>query len=271
MSSFSDRNRFRDDRHRHQGTGVKIAVRGVDFWYGRKQALKGVDLDVHENEVTAFIGPSGCGKSTLLRSFNRTNEIIDGAKLSGEVQLNGRNIYDKDTDPTELRRRFGWVAQRPNPFPKSIYENIAYGVRIQGLAETQREMDETVEWALVHAGMWDEMKDRLREQGTALSGGQQQRLCIARAIATRPEVLLMDEPCSALDPHATAKVEELIEELKLRYTIVIVTHNLAQAARISQRTAFFYLGELIEAGDTVDIFTNPQSERLNDYVTGRYG
>jgi phosphate transport system ATP-binding protein len=251
--------------------GTKITVKEVNFWYGAKQALKHVSLDIYANEVTAFLGPSGCGKSTLLRCLNRTNEIIDGIRMQGRILLDGVDIYAPDLDPTMLRRRFGWIAQRPNPFPWSIRANIVYGPRIQGLVAGREESESLVERTLRAVGLWDEVKDRLNGAGTDLSIGQQQRLCIARALATQPEVILMDEPCSALDPVATALIENLIEELKLNYTIVIITHNIQQAARIAQRIAFFHLGELVEDGDTRDIFLNAKSARCLNFITGRYG
>jgi phosphate transport system ATP-binding protein len=250
---------------------AKITVEGVSFWYGPKQALNHVSLDIFTNEVTALIGPSGCGKSTLLRCLNRTNEIIDDTRMEGTIRLDGRDIYASEVDPPILRRRFGWIAQKPNPFPWSVRANIAYGAEIQGLVTTRAETDVLVEGALRSVGLWDEVKDRLRESGIDLSGGQQQRLCIARAIATRPEVLLMDEPCSALDPVATAVFENLVELLRARYTIVIVTHNLQQAARIAQRTAFFHLGALVECGDTEQIYFNPQTAQCRKFIEGRYG
>jgi phosphate transport system ATP-binding protein len=250
---------------------VKMTARNVNIWYGDKHAIQDVSIDVRADEVTAFIGPSGCGKSTFLRSLNRMNDTISIARTTGDIQLDGEDIYSKAMDVVQLRARVGMVFQKPNPFPKSIYENVAYGPRIHGLANTKSELDGIVETALKKAGLWDEVSDRLTDAGTALSGGQQQRLCIARAIAVNPEVILMDEPCSALDPIATAKIEELIEELRGRYAIVIVTHNMQQAARVSQKTAFFHLGLLIEYGDTADIFTNPKIERTKDYITGRYG
>ena len=249
----------------------KMSARDVSVFYGDKQALKGVGVDIHDDKVTAFIGPSGCGKSTFLRCLNRMNDTIAGARVTGEIELDGDDIYDPKMDVVQLRARVGMVFQKPNPFPKSIYENIAYGPRIHGLASAKADMDVIVEKSLRRAGLWDEVKDRLQESGTALSGGQQQRLCIGRAIAVEPEVILMDEPCSALDPIATAKIEELIHELRGRYAIVIVTHNMQQAARVSQRTAFFHLGTLVEYGVTSDIFTNPRQERTKDYITGRYG
>jgi phosphate transport system ATP-binding protein len=250
---------------------VKMQARGVDVFYGEKQAVSAVDLAILEDEVTALIGPSGCGKSTLLRCFNRMNDDIPGCRVSGRIELDGADIHSSDLDVVQLRARVGMVFQKPNPFPKSIYDNVAYGPRIHGLARTRAEFDEIVEQSLRRAGLFDEVKDRLQEAGTALSGGQQQRLCIARAIAVDPEVILMDEPCSALDPIATARIEELIDELRGRYAIAIVTHNMQQAARVSQRTAFFHLGVLVEYGRTEDIFTNPREERTSDYITGRYG
>ncbi len=249
----------------------KMSAREVAVFYGDKQALKGVSVDIHDDKVTAFIGPSGCGKSTFLRCLNRMNDTIAGARVTGEIELDGDDIYASRMDVVQLRARVGMVFQKPNPFPKSIYENVAYGPRIHGLADDKGKLDEIVEKSLKRAGLWDEVKDRLQESGTALSGGQQQRLCIARAIAVDPEVILMDEPCSALDPIATAKIEELIHELRGRYAIAIVTHNMQQAARVSQRTAFFHLGEMVEYGRTKDIFTNPRQQRTQDYITGRYG
>ncbi|EMD84234.1 phosphate ABC transporter ATP-binding protein PstB [Pacificimonas flava] len=249
----------------------KMTARDVSVYYGAKKAVDRVSIDVDSHFVTAFIGPSGCGKSTFLRCFNRMNDTIDIARVEGDIQLDGENIYDTRMDVVQLRARVGMVFQKPNPFPKSIYENIAYGPRIHGIADSKSDMDRIVETSLTRAGLWNEVKDRLDESGTALSGGQQQRLCIARAIAVDPEVILMDEPCSALDPIATAKVEELIDELRGRYAIVIVTHNMQQAARVSQRTAFFHLGNLVEYGPTEEIFTNPRADRTRDYITGRFG
>ena len=249
----------------------KMEASEVSVYYGEKQALKSVSIEIHEDRVTAFIGPSGCGKSTFLRCLNRMNDTIAGARVTGEICLDGENINSPDMDVVQLRARVGMVFQKPNPFPKSIFENVAYGPRIHGLAAGKADLDAIVEKSLRRAGLWEEVKDRLQESGTALSGGQQQRLCIARAIAVDPEVILMDEPCSALDPIATAKIEELIHELRGRYAIAIVTHNMQQAARVSQRTAFFHLGELIEAGKTKEIFTNPREQRTQDYITGRYG
>ncbi len=249
----------------------KISTRHVNVFYGDKQAIKDVSIDVDRENVTAFIGPSGCGKSTFLRSLNRMNDTIPGARVEGNIFLDGQDIYASSMDVVQLRARVGMVFQKPNPFPKSIYDNVAYGPRIHGLASGKVELDQIVESSLTRAGLWAEVKDRLGDSGTALSGGQQQRLCIARAIAVDPEVILMDEPCSALDPIATARIEELIHDLRGKYAIIIVTHNMQQAARVSQRTAFFHLGNLIEFGETSDIFTNPREDRTKDYITGRYG
>ncbi|WP_150496686.1 phosphate ABC transporter ATP-binding protein PstB [Roseibium aquae] len=250
---------------------TKIAAKKVQVFYGDTHAIKDVDINIQPRSVTAFIGPSGCGKSTFLRCLNRMNDTIDICRVEGEITIDGEDIYDPKVDPVQLRAKVGMVFQKPNPFPKSIYDNIAYGPRIHGLAKNKAELDEIVSSSLQKAGLWNEAKDRLDEPGTGLSGGQQQRLCIARAIAVNPEVILMDEPCSALDPIATAKVEELIDELRTNYTIVIVTHSMQQAARVSQRTAFFHLGILVEEGLTQDIFTNPQDKRTQDYITGRFG
>jgi len=249
----------------------KISAKGVNVFYGEKRAIDDVSIDIDAGVVTAFIGPSGCGKSTFLRTLNRMNDTIPGCRVDGEIRLDGEDIYDSGMDVVQLRARVGMVFQKPNPFPKSIFENVAYGPRIHGLAGNRADMDAIVEKSLRRAGLWDEVKDRLNDAGTALSGGQQQRLCIARAIAVSPEVILMDEPCSALDPIATARIEELIDELRQRYAIVIVTHSMQQAARVSQRTAFFHLGAMVEYGDTSDIFTAPREERTKDYITGRYG
>ncbi len=249
----------------------KITARDVNVYYGSKRALKDINLDLDDHRVTAVIGPSGCGKSTFLRCLNRMNDTIDICRIEGRIELDGQDIYAKVIDTVQLRARVGMVFQKPNPFPKSIYDNIAYGPRIHGLAQRGPEMDEVVRSSLERAGLWGEVKDRLKEPGTGLSGGQQQRLCIARAIAVSPEVILMDEPCSALDPIATAHIEELIDELRASYTIVIVTHNMQQAARVSQKTAFFHLGEMVECNDTEEIFTNPRDERTQGYITGRYG
>ena len=250
---------------------IKMSGRDVIVRYGDKQALFGVNLDIPEKQVTALIGPSGCGKSTFLRCLNRMNDTIDIARVEGKLTLDGEDIYDPRIDVVELRARVGMVFQKPNPCPKSIYENIAYGPRIHGLASSKADFDAIVEASLRKAALWEEVKDRLQEAGTGLSGGQQQRLCIARAIAVSPEVILMDEPCSALDPIATAKVEELIDELRQNYTIVIVTHSMQQAARVSQRTAMFHIGYLVEEGPTDKMFTNPDDKRTQDYITGRFG
>jgi phosphate transport system ATP-binding protein len=249
----------------------KIQARNVSVYYGEKRAIDDVSIEIQTRYVTAFIGPSGCGKSTFLRTLNRMNDTIADARVEGDITIDGEDIYRSGMDVVQLRARVGMVFQKPNPFPKTIYENIAYGPRIHGLTTSRTEMDEIVEKSLRRAGLWDEVKDRLSDSGTALSGGQQQRLCIARAIAVDPEVILMDEPCSALDPIATARIEELIDELRERYAIVIVTHSMQQAARVSQRTAFFHLGVMVEYGDTTAIFTNPREERTKDYITGRYG
>ena len=249
---------------------VSIEVRDLDLYYGNDQALKNVNLKIARKRVTAFIGPSGCGKSTLLRCFNRMNDLIDICRIDGEILIDGKNIHDKDVDVAEHRRRVGMVFQKPNPFPKSIFENVAYGLRLQGVND-RRKLAEVVERALRAAALWDEVKDRLEDNAFGLSGGQQQRLVIARAIAIEPEVILLDEPCSALDPISTAKVEELIAELKNDYTIVIVTHNMQQAARVSDFTAYMYLGEMIEFDDTARLFTNPRRKATEDYITGRYG
>lgn len=249
----------------------KISGKNVSVFYGEKQALFDVNLEIPECQVTALIGPSGCGKSTFLRCLNRMNDTIDICRVMGDIKIDETDIYDPAIDVVELRARVGMVFQKPNPFPKSIYENIAYGPRIHGLTKNKSEMDEIVETSLEKAGLFEEVKDRLQESGTGLSGGQQQRLCIARAIAVSPEVILMDEPCSALDPIATARVEELIDELRQNYTIVIVTHSMQQAARVSQQTAMFHLGNLVEVGDTDTMFTNPSDPKTRDYITGRYG
>ena len=250
---------------------AKIAARNVSVYYGDKRALDDVSIDIATQYVTAFIGPSGCGKSTFLRTLNRMNDTIAGARVEGEITLDGKDIYTSGMDVVQLRARVGMVFQKPNPFPKTIFENVAYGARIHGLAGSKGELEDIVERSLKRAGLWDEVKDRLTDSGTALSGGQQQRLCIARAIAVDPEVILMDEPCSALDPIATARIEELIDELRGNYAIVIVTHSMQQAARVSQRTAFFHLGKMVEYGKTSEIFTNPREVRTKDYITGRYG
>jgi phosphate transport system ATP-binding protein len=249
----------------------KLSARNVSVHYGANAAVRDVSIDMSMDQVTAFIGPSGCGKSTFLRALNRMNDTIPGARVEGEITLDGEDIYAPAMDVVQLRARVGMVFQKPNPFPKSIFENVAYGPRIHGLAGSRADLAEIVERSLRRAGLWDEVKDRLGDSGTALSGGQQQRLCIARAIAVDPEVILMDEPCSALDPIATARIEELIADLRGKYAIVIVTHNMQQAARVSQRTAFFHLGELVEYGLTDEMFTAPTQPRTKDYITGRYG
>ena len=249
----------------------RMTCRDVNVWYGDKHAIKNVSLDIGRNEVIAMIGPSGCGKSTFIRCLNRMNDTIDGCRITGEITLDDVNIYDKNIDVVPLRAQVGMVFQKPNPFPKSIYENIAYGPRIHGLSSNKAELDEIVKTSLIKAGLWEEVKDWLDQPGTGLSGGQQQRLCIARTIAVNPEVILMDEPCSALDPIATAVIEDLIDELREQYTIVIVTHSMQQASRVSQRTAYFHLGDLIEVGPTAQIFTNPSHQLTEDYITGRFG
>ncbi len=250
---------------------IKIAATNVNVFYGDTHAIKDVSVGIEDKAVTAFIGPSGCGKSTFLRCLNRMNDTIDIARIEGKIELDGEDIYDKRVDPVQLRAKVGMVFQKPNPFPKSIYDNVAYGPRIHGLSRNKAELDEIVEKSLRRGAIWNEVKDRLDQPGTGLSGGQQQRLCIARAVATEPEVLLMDEPCSALDPIATAQIEELIDDLKQRYSVVIVTHSMQQAARVSQKTAFFHLGDLVEYGETGHIFTNPEDSRTESYITGRIG
>lgn len=252
-------------------TDTKITARNVNVHYGDTHAIKDVNVDIADKTVTAFIGPSGCGKSTFLRCLNRMNDTIDVCRVQGDIRIDGKDIHDKSVDPVQLRAHVGMVFQKPNPFPKSIYDNIAYGPRIHGLANSKAELDEIVEKALRRGAIWDEVKDRLTQSGTGLSGGQQQRLCIARAIATEPDILLMDEPCSALDPIATAQVEELIDELHRDYSVIIVTHSMQQAARVSQKTAFFHLGNLVEFGDTDQIFTDPKDPRTESYITGRIG
>ena len=250
---------------------IKISARNVDVHYDKTHAIRGVSAEIPSNSVTAFIGPSGCGKSTFLRCLNRMNDTIKNCQVSGDILLDGEDIYDPKVDPVQLRAKVGMVFQKPNPFPKSIYDNVAYGPRIHGLARDKSDLDGIVEQALRRAAIWEEAKDRLSAPGTGLSGGQQQRVCIARAIATAPEVLLMDEPCSALDPIATAQIEELIDELRQNYAVVIVTHSMHQAARVSQKTAFFHMGTLVEFGDTKTIFTNPRDPRTESYITGRIG
>jgi phosphate transport system ATP-binding protein len=250
---------------------IKMTARDVNVYYGEKQALFDVSLDILDRSVTALIGPSGCGKSTFLRCLDRMNDVIEGCRVTGKITLDGQDIFAPQVDPVQLRARVGMVFQKPNPFPKSIFENVAYGPRIHGMIKTKADAEEIVVNSLTKAGLFEEVKDRLQESGTGLSGGQQQRLCIARAISVNPEVILMDEPCSALDPIATARIEALMEELKESYCIVIVTHSMQQAARVSQRTAFFHLGKLVEVDDTAKIFTNPTDIRTQDYVTGRFG
>ncbi|TAJ52081.1 MAG: phosphate ABC transporter ATP-binding protein PstB [Nevskiaceae bacterium] len=263
LSASRQPSRIEDDVH-------AITVENLNLFYGPKQALRNINMKIAKKKATAFIGPSGCGKSTLLRCFNRMNDLVDGCRVDGHLNLEGKNIYDKDVDISALRRNVGMVFQKPNPFPKSIYENVAYGMRLAGVTK-KRELDETVEWALKGAALWDEVKDRLEDSALGLSGGQQQRLVIARAVAIKPQVLLMDEPCSALDPISTLKVEELINELKKEFTIVIVTHNMQQAARVSDYTAFMYVGDLIEFGNTDKLFTKPSMKQTEDYITGKYG
>jgi phosphate transport system ATP-binding protein len=250
---------------------LKMTARDVSLWYGQKQALFDVSLDIPDRSVTALIGPSGCGKSTFLRCLNRMNDVIEGTRMKGDIRLDGEDIYARDIDPVQLRARVGMVFQKPNPFPKSIFENVAYGPRIHGFARSKTDLEEIVVKSLTRAGLFEEVKDRLSESGTGLSGGQQQRLCIARAISVDPEVILMDEPCSALDPISTGKIEDLMIELKDEFSIVIVTHNMQQAARVSDRTAFFHLGKLLEVDDTVKMFTNPAESKTQDYITGRFG
>jgi len=250
---------------------ARMTCRDVNVYYGDKQAIKDVSLDIGRNEVIAMIGPSGCGKSTFLRCLNRMNDTIDTCRVTGQITLDGIDVYGKDIDVVPLRAQVGMVFQKPNPFPKSIYDNVAYGPRIHGLAQNKAELDDIVETSLRKAGLWEEVKDRMDQPGTGLSGGQQQRLCIARTIAVSPEVILMDEPCSALDPIATAIIEDLIDELKQQYSIAIVTHSMQQASRVSQRTAYFHLGDLIEVGDTAQIFTTPRHQLTQDYITGRFG
>lgn len=259
------------DRAMSTQQDAKISAKGVQVHYGDTHALKDVNVEIDDKTVTAFIGPSGCGKSTFLRCINRMNDTIDIARVTGDIRIDGEDIYDPKVDPVQLRAKVGMVFQKPNPFPKSIYDNVAYGPKIHGMARDKADLDEIVEKSLRKAALWDEAKDRLNAPGTGLSGGQQQRLCIARAIATAPEVLLMDEPCSALDPIATAQVEELIDELRQSFSVVIVTHSMQQAARVSQKTAFFHLGNLVEYDDTDKIFTNPQDPRTESYISGRIG
>ncbi len=250
---------------------TKIVAHDVNVYYGEKQAIKHLSIDIPDRAVSAFIGPSGCGKSTFLRTINRMNDTIDGCRVTGDILVDGKNIYDRDLDVVQLRARVGMVFQKPNPFPKSIFENVAYGPRIHGIAKSKADLEEIVVGSLKKASLFEEVKDRLDHSGTSLSGGQQQRLCIARAIAVNPEIILMDEPCSALDPIASARIEELIDEIRQNYCIIIVTHSMQQAARVSQLTAFFHLGDLVEFGDTDDMFTTPKDKRTQDYITGRFG
>jgi phosphate transport system ATP-binding protein len=250
---------------------VKIVAKDVNVYYGEKHAIKHLSIDIPDRAVSAFIGPSGCGKSTFLRSINRMNDTIPGCRVEGDILIDGKNIYDRDLDVVQLRARVGMVFQKPNPFPKSIFENVAYGPRIHGMAKSKTDLEEIVVKSLKKASLFEEVKDRLSHSGTGLSGGQQQRLCIARAIAVNPEIILMDEPCSALDPIASARIEELIDEIRQNYCIIIVTHSMQQAARVSQLTAFFHLGDLVEFGDTDDVFSRPQDKRTQDYITGRFG
>ena len=258
-------------KHKKSSEEIKITARDVNVFYGDTHAIKDVDVDIRNHTVTAFIGPSGCGKSTFLRCLNRMNDTIEICRVTGQIMMDQKDIYDPNVDPVQLRAKVGMVFQKPNPFPKSIYDNVSYGPKIHGLAQNKDDMDHIVERSLKRAALWKEVKDRLHEPGTGLSGGQQQRLCIARAIATAPEVLLMDEPCSALDPIATAQIEELIDELRSKYSVVIVTHSMQQAARVSQETSFFHLGVLVESGETEKIFTAPEDERTQNYITGRIG
>lgn len=249
---------------------IKVKVENLNLYYGENQALKDVNMDIQENAVTAFIGPSGCGKSTFLKTLNRMNDLVDGVRIDGKVLLDGEDIYDPSVDTTILRKKVGMVFQQPNPFPMSIYDNIAYGPRVHGIRDKKR-LDQIVEESLRGAAIFDEVKDRLKKSAMGLSGGQQQRICIARALAVQPEVLLMDEPTSALDPISTAKIEELMEDLKKKYTVIVVTHNMQQATRVSDQTAFFLVGEMVEFGDTKQIFSYPQDKRTEDYITGRFG
>lgn len=260
-----------DNTAKSEGLAPIMTAQGVDVFYGKKQAIKNVSLDIPENQITALIGPSGCGKSTFLRCFNRMNDTIESCRVTGDIRFAGQDIYDSKVDVVALRSRIGMVFQKANPFPKSIFDNVAYGPRIHSLSESKEHLEDIVITSLRRAGLYDEVADRLNEPGTSLSGGQQQRLCIARAIAVDPQIILMDEPCSALDPIATAIIENLMDSMKEKYTIVIVTHSMQQAARVSQQTAFFHLGELVESGDTEAIFTNPEQERTQNYVSGRIG
>ena len=256
--------------NKHMAEEVKMSVKDLDLYYGQKQALKNINMDIHSNAITALIGPSGCGKSTFLKTLNRMNDLIDNVKITGQVTLDGEDIFDKNMDVTMLRKRVGMVFQQPNPFPMSVYDNIAYGPRVHGI-KSKAKLDEIVEESLRGAAIWDEVKDNLKKSALRLSGGQQQRICIARALATKPEVILMDEPTSALDPISTTKIEDLMEELKRQYTVVVVTHNMQQAVRVSEYTAFFLVGDMVEYGETKELFTYPKDKRTEDYITGRFG
>lgn len=256
--------------NKHMADEVKMSVKDLDLYYGQKQALKNINMDIHSNAITALIGPSGCGKSTFLKTLNRMNDLIDNVRITGQVTLDGEDIFDKNMDVTMLRKRVGMVFQQPNPFPMSVYDNIAYGPRVHGI-KSKAKLDEIVEESLRGAAIWDEVKDNLKKSALRLSGGQQQRICIARALATKPEVILMDEPTSALDPISTTKIEDLMEELKRQYTVVVVTHNMQQAVRVSDYTAFFLVGDMVEYGETKELFTYPKDKRTEDYITGRFG
>ncbi len=256
--------------NKHMAEEVKMSVKDLDLYYGQKQALKNINMDIHSNAITALIGPSGCGKSTFLKTLNRMNDLIDNVRITGQVTLDGEDIFDKNMDVTMLRKRVGMVFQQPNPFPMSVYDNIAYGPRVHGI-KNKAKLDEIVEESLRGAAIWDEVKDNLKKSALRLSGGQQQRICIARALATKPEVILMDEPTSALDPISTTKIEDLMEELKRQYTVVVVTHNMQQAVRVSEYTAFFLVGDMVEYGETKELFTYPKDKRTEDYITGRFG
>ena len=256
--------------NKHMANEVKMSVKDLDLYYGQKQALKNINMDIHSNAITALIGPSGCGKSTFLKTLNRMNDLIDNVKITGQVTLDGEDIFDRNMDVTMLRKRVGMVFQQPNPFPMSVYDNIAYGPRVHGI-KNKAKLDEIVEESLRGAAIWDEVKDNLKKSALRLSGGQQQRICIARALATKPEVILMDEPTSALDPISTTKIEDLMEELKRQYTVVVVTHNMQQAVRVSEYTAFFLVGDMVEYGETKELFTYPKDKRTEDYITGRFG
>lgn len=256
--------------NKHMANEVKMSVKDLDLYYGQKQALKNINMDIHSNAITALIGPSGCGKSTFLKTLNRMNDLIDNVRITGQVTLDGEDIFDRNMDVTMLRKRVGMVFQQPNPFPMSVYDNIAYGPRVHGI-KNKAKLDEIVEESLRGAAIWDEVKDNLKKSALRLSGGQQQRICIARALATKPEVILMDEPTSALDPISTTKIEDLMEELKRQYTVVVVTHNMQQAVRVSDYTAFFLVGDMVEYGETKELFTYPKDKRTEDYITGRFG